>query len=58
MVMCSNDVDAFPSNSSHENTRSLHSAFATKNDYVMCITGGHVHHYQHLRMITDHVVDQ
>ena len=32
VVVCSDDVDAFPSNNSHENTRSLHSAFAAKND--------------------------
>ena len=55
VVVCSDDIDAFPSNNSHENTRSLHSAFAAKNDCVTP-TGGHVHHCT--SMITDHVAIQ
>ena len=55
VVVCSNDVDAFPSNNSHEITRSLHSAFAAKNDCATP-TGGHVHDCS--SMITDQVADR
>ena len=55
VVVCSDDVDAFPSNNSHEITRSLHSAFAAKNDCATP-TGGHVHH--RTSMIANHVADR
>ena len=55
VVVYSNDVNAFPSNIFHEKTRSLHSAFAAKNDCATP-TGGHVHHC--ISMITDHIADR
>ena len=55
VVVYSNDVNAFPSNIFHEKTRSLHSAFAAKNDCATP-TGGHVHHCT--SKITDHVANR